>query len=64
VIETSPPRILSVPADGRGDPRVIANLPWATPDSCTTSDGRQFTCAVRQSSSDVWIVQNFDPDVR
>ena len=61
-----PARLLAVPASG-GEPRALASLPWPfTPDNnldCTTADGRRFVCAVSQSSSDAWIVRNFDPDV-
>ena len=57
-------RLLSVPASG-GNARVLAALPWPTEGlNCVTRDGRRFVCAVPQSTSDVWIAQHFDPDVR
>jgi Tol biopolymer transport system component len=57
-------RLLSIPASG-GEARMLAELPWPTDSlNCTTRDGRRFVCAVPQSSSDVWIAQHFDSDVR
>jgi Tol biopolymer transport system component len=67
VLEGSPARIHAVPARG-GDARLLTTLPWPyiggdSPLDCTTGDGRRFVCAVTQSSSDAWIVRNFDRDV-
>ena len=57
-------RLLSIPASGR-DASVLAELPWPADGlNCATRDGRRFVCAVPQSSSDVWIAQHFDSDVR
>jgi len=29
-----------------------------------TPDGRRVVCAVRESVSDVWLMENFDPEVK
>jgi len=42
---------------------LVAYFSLAGPLDCTTGDGRRFVCAVTQSSSDAWIVRNFDRDV-
>lgn len=56
-------RLLSVPADG-GEVTTIAVLPFAEVGGVAiTPDGRQIVCAVYTSRSDVWIVDNFDPDI-
>lgn len=63
-VDVSNAALLSIPASG-GEARVIAVLPWPPDDlNCTTRDGRRFVCAVPQSSSDVWVAQHCDPDVR
>jgi hypothetical protein len=62
--DSNSPRLLSIPGSG-GDARVLAELPWQTEGvHCASRDGRRFVCAVPQSSSDVWITQHFDADVR
>ena len=58
--------LAAVPVAG-GDARDVAILPWRGPDSvpsCHTLDGRQFVCGAYEMLSDVWLVENFDPDVR
>jgi hypothetical protein len=57
--------VLAIPASG-GDVRVLATLPWSASGdlNCTTRDERRFVCAVAQSSSDVWLAEHFDPDLR
>jgi Tol biopolymer transport system component len=63
----TPARLIAVSSTG-GSPRVLTELPWPFDFddnlTCTTSDGRRFVCAVPQSTSDAWIVRNFDPEER
>jgi len=28
-----------------------------------TSDGKTIVCAIKETNSDVWMIENFDPDV-
>jgi Tol biopolymer transport system component/DNA-binding winged helix-turn-helix (wHTH) protein len=56
-------RVLSVPAAG-GNVTTVAVLPFSEVGGVSmTPDGRRFVCAVYSSRSDVWVVDDFDPDV-
>ena len=56
-------RVLSVPAGG-GDVTTVAVLPFAEVGGVAIAqDGKLIVCAVYTSRSDVWIVDDFDPDM-
>ena len=57
-----PPVLQRIPADG-GAPATIAVLPWSETTECDSVDMQQFVCTVNEGQSDVWIAENFDPDV-
>ena len=66
LVWSDPARLMSIPVAG-GMAQELALLPWPTSGNnanCTTRDGERFVCAVAQSSSDVWLAQHFDPDLR
>ena len=53
-------KILKVPVGG-GAARTVVTLPFDEIGSVSmTPDGRRFVCTVYSSSSDVWIVDDFD----
>jgi Tol biopolymer transport system component/DNA-binding winged helix-turn-helix (wHTH) protein len=53
-------RVLKVPLNG-GTPQTVLSLPFDEIGSVTMfPDERRFLCTVYTSSSDVWIVENFD----
>ena len=56
-------QIVRLPVGG-GGPEPVLELPWnlSQVESCDTSDGRQFVCGVLEVQSDVWLVENFDPE--
>jgi Tol biopolymer transport system component len=58
-----PPRILAVPAEG-GEARTVLELPFEDVSTVATMtpDGKSFVVTVREGRSDVWLVENFDPD--
>jgi TolB protein len=58
--------IIRIPAEG-GEATLVARLPfrweelkWAT----VTSDGRGIVCEVAREQSDIWLMENFDPEIR
>ena len=55
--------ILRIPEDG-GDAEHVLTLP---PDMGAavdmTPDGRRIACFISRTESDIWLVENFDPDV-
>ena len=57
--------ILKIPKDG-GQSQVIVTLPWAERDGETilamSPDDNQIVVPVTSLQSDVWLVQNFDPE--
>jgi len=59
--------ILAIPAD-KGNPRTIVTLPLPanrTLDyAAITSDGRRIAYVVAESQSDVWMIENFDPEAQ
>jgi Tol biopolymer transport system component len=56
------PRVIAVPATG-GQVTTTVTLPFPEVGGVSmTPDGRRFVCAVYTSRSDVWVVDNFDPD--
>jgi Tol biopolymer transport system component/predicted Ser/Thr protein kinase len=56
--------ICRVPETG-GVVDTIATLPFKNVDWVEMSpDGSQFICQLLESKSDVWVVENFDPDLR
>jgi Tol biopolymer transport system component/DNA-binding winged helix-turn-helix (wHTH) protein len=57
-------RVSSVPVAG-GPVTTVAVLPFAEVGGLTiTPDGKHIVCAVYTSRSDVWIVDQFDPEVK
>jgi hypothetical protein len=55
--------LFQVPADG-GTPSRLAALPFDQPaDEIELVPGtRSFLCAITETDSDIWFVENFDPD--
>ena len=56
-------QIERIPVDG-GAPETVATLPWTEVSDCDIVGDRQFVCGVFAGQSDVWLAENFDPDVR
>jgi hypothetical protein len=55
-------RILRVQVDG-GVANTVTTLPFDEIGGVSmTPDGRRFICVVYSSRSDIWVVDNFDPD--
>jgi hypothetical protein len=51
---------------GGGEMGLLAELPSPCVHeggSNMSADGRLLTCSVRELKSDVWVVENFDPEV-
>jgi WD40 repeat protein len=46
---------------GGGPPNTLFTLPGDIIDACVSLDGRQFICSLGKTTSDVWLVDNFDP---
>jgi Tol biopolymer transport system component len=61
--ETKGAQIIRIPAAG-GEPEAVVTLPFENvyPVSMT-SDGSRIVCNVSETQSDVWLMENFDPDV-
>ena len=60
-----PARILMIPENG-GAPKSVATLPFEninSGDMALTPDGKHIICSVQESISDVWLLENFDPEV-
>ncbi|MCK4753648.1 MAG: hypothetical protein KAS58_00360, partial [Calditrichia bacterium] len=64
-------KILNVPVNG-DKPKIFAELPFESLYSKTglgsdaitmTPDGSLIVCSVRESISDIWVLENFDPEV-
>jgi Tol biopolymer transport system component/predicted Ser/Thr protein kinase len=47
-----------------GTPRLHAELPFKAKDLQMTPDGKRIVCRVSEAESDIWLAENFDPDVR
>ncbi len=45
-----------------GNPQTIATLPGLISDAGVSPDGHRFVCSVVEQKSDVWLMENFDPD--
>ena len=62
--ESSPNRVVKIPATGGKAETVFA---WPFGDrtgSCVGgSDETQWICQVGEGSTDIWLVENFDPEV-
>jgi hypothetical protein len=64
------PEIIKIPVEG-GEAKTVITLPFAgelsslsvTPKISMTVDGKRFVCTVYETQSDVWVVENFDPEV-
>lgn len=60
-------KIFKIPASG-GEPKMVVTLPFKGKidfyELAMTLDGRSVVCAVRESVSDVWLMENFDPEVK
>jgi Tol biopolymer transport system component len=56
--------IVLIPAKG-GEPKLVARLPFARDEvgTCVAiPDGSAFVCNVWKSQSDIWLLENFDPE--
>lgn len=64
--EKIPPEILMVSSNS-GATKFIYTLPIAKAtggfDLDITPDGKTIVCAIQETNSDVWMIENFDPDV-
>jgi Tol biopolymer transport system component len=61
--ETKGARIITIPAAG-GEPEAVLTLPFeGVYPASMTSDGRRIVCDVWETQSDVWLMENFDPEV-
>jgi Tol biopolymer transport system component len=47
-----------------GTPRLHAELPFKAKDLQMTPDGKRIVCRVSEAESDIWLAENFDPDVK
>ena len=58
-----PQAIVEIPVNG-GAVETIAETPFAGAiKSCRmTVEGSVFVCSIDESTSDIWLVENFDPD--
>ena len=58
-----PLEILKIPASG-GRPETLVTLPFEHiyPGIGMTPDGKRIVCAVVETQSDVWVMENFDPE--
>lgn len=60
------PEILRIPVTG-GEPKKFLTLPFEDIDDggiAMTPDGKNIVCTVSESLSDIWLMENFDPEVR
>jgi len=58
-----PIKIWMIPVNG-GAAKVFVTLPFENIRSITmTPDGKRIICSVEESISDVWLMENFDPEV-
>jgi hypothetical protein len=59
--------IVAIPAE-KGDPRTIVRLPLPAGRTlgyaAITSDGRRIAYVLSESQSDVWMIENFDPEAQ
>lgn len=58
--------ILMIPVSG-GEPKTLVTLPFENifeDDISITPDGKHIICNVMESLSDVWLMENFDPEVK
>ena len=60
--------IFAIPAE-KGDPRTVVTLPLPVDRTVDygptiTPDGRRVAYMVSESQSDVWMIENFDPEVQ
>jgi hypothetical protein len=66
-VELAKGTIVAIPAE-EGDPRAIVTLPLPagrTLDyAAITSDGGRIAYVVTESQSDVWMIENFDPEAQ
>ena len=56
-------KVFIIPPAG-GAARLYAELPLKTTDLQMTPDGKRIVCRVSEVESDIWLAENFDPDVR
>jgi serine/threonine protein kinase len=64
-LDKTPPDILKVNST-TGLTKIIFTLPFGQiqySDIDITPDGRTIICAVLETNSDVWMIENFDPDI-
>jgi Tol biopolymer transport system component len=66
-VEQGKDAILAIPAE-KGDPRTILTLPLPAGRrlgrTAITPDGRRIAYVVMESQSDVWMIENFDPEAQ
>ncbi len=61
----TPVRIYIIPVDG-GEPKIFIPLPFEIipiGGITMTPDGKRIICSVEENISDVWLMENFDPEV-
>ena len=58
-------KAIRIDAEGR-ETEVLADIPatWEVQDASISADGRIIVWSVTESRSDIWSVENFDPDAR
>jgi serine/threonine protein kinase len=63
-IESGKSEIIKIPVEG-GEAKTVITLPFAGElyPFDTIVDGKRFVCTVYETQSDVWVVENFDPEV-
>jgi TolB protein len=60
------PAIFRIPAEG-GEATLVARLPFTREElgwAAVTPDGRGIVCEVAREQSDIWLMENFDPEIR
>jgi len=53
--------VLVIPAEG-GNSRTLFTLPGAITGVSISPDGQKFVCSTSESISDIWLIENFDPN--
>jgi TolB protein len=52
--------LVAMPTTG-GNPRMIVRLPGRVTDGSVSFEGSKIVCSVTEETSDVWLMENFDP---
>ncbi|MFQ5641558.1 MAG: protein kinase [bacterium] len=64
-LSKNPNEILVVPSNGRNS-KTLVTMPLKNDgdDMSMTSDGKRIVCPVNELLSDIWLMENFDPEVK